>query len=296
MPSYPPLLLNLLVQALKDTEYKGWKTQVLDATFPVGSGPDGIMEALELISAESSEALRGGQCQAVILSDRLAGPERLPIPSLLAIGAVHQHLLQTKQRLKAGLFTEAGDAREVHDMATLIGYGADGVCPYVAYEAIAKMNDEGLVSAKAKEEYSNEELFSSYRKSVAKGILKVMSKMGISTLQSYKGAQVFEAVGLADEIVDRCFTGTTSRLRGTDFSSLYMDICRLHEKAFPHHTEQLPLIDNQGQFHYRDSGEAHLNNPETMVYLQMAARTNSREAYKLYSDAVTKANQKVALR
>ncbi|CAN0101113.1 unnamed protein product, partial [Discosporangium mesarthrocarpum] len=289
-------------QALKDTEYKGWKTFVLDATFPVGSGPDGLMEALDTICGESSEALQGGECQAVILSDRLAGPERLPIPSLLAVGAVHQHLLQTKQRLKAGIFVEAGDAREVHDMATLIGYGADGICPYVAYEAIAKMNAEGLVTAKAKEVYTNEELFKSYRKSIAKGILKVMSKMGISTLQSYKGAQVFEAVGLADEIVDRCFTGTTSRLRGTDFSSLYMDICRLHEKAFPPHSTQIPLIDNLGQFHYRDGGEAHLNNPETMVYLQarewglMAARTNSREAYKSYSDAVTAANQKVALR
>lgn len=291
-----PIIALEEMQALKDTEYKGWKTMVLDATFPVDSGPEGLMEALDQICMESSEALRGGQAQAVVLSDRLAGPERLPVPSLLAVGAVHQHLLTTKQRLKGAIFAEMGDAREVHDMAALIGYGADGVCPYVAYEAIAKMNHEGLVSAKAKEEYSDADLFKAYRKSLAKGMLKVMSKMGISTLQSYKGAQVFEAVGLADEIVDRCFTGTTSRLRGTDFSSLYMDICRLHQKAFPPNSSVMPLIDNLGQFHYRDGGEAHLNNPETMVYLQMAARNNSRDAYKSYSEAVTKANQRVALR
>eukprot|EP00903_Cladosiphon_okamuranus_P022094 g20316.t1 len=291
-----PILTLEEMQALKDTEYKGWKTQVLDATFPVSSGPDGLMEALDNICMESSEALRGGNCQAVILSDRLAGPDRLPVPSLLAVGAVHQHLLTTKQRLKGAIFAEMGDAREVHDMATLIGFGADGVAPYMAYEAIAKMNAEGLVSAKAKEDYSDADLFKAYRKSIAKGILKVMSKMGISTLQSYKGAQVFEAVGLADEIVDRCFTGTTSRLRGTDFSSLYMDICRLHQKAYPPNTTNLPLLDNQGQYHYRDGGEAHLNNPETMVYLQMAARNNSREAYKSYSEAVNAATQRVALR
>ncbi|CAN0302382.1 unnamed protein product, partial [Hapterophycus canaliculatus] len=117
-----PILTLDEIQALKDTEYKGWKTQVLDATFPVSSGPDGLMEALDNICMESSEALRGGNCQqAVILSDRLAGPDRLPVPSLLAVGAVHQHLLTTKQRLKGAIFAEMGDAREVHDMATLIG-------------------------------------------------------------------------------------------------------------------------------------------------------------------------------
>ncbi|CAM9236116.1 unnamed protein product [Phaeothamnion confervicola] len=291
-----PILTLSKLEALKNYQYKGWKTRVIDTTFPVDSGPEGLVEALDAICFEASEALQGGEHQAVVLSDRLAGPDRLPIPSLLACGAVHQHLLKTKQRLKAAIFMESGDAREVHDMATLIGFGADGVCPYVGYEAIAKLNADGLVEALVKQPVSDYDLFKSYRKSLAKGILKVMSKMGISTLQSYKGAQVFEAVGLADEIVDRCFTGTTSRLKGTDFGSLYMDIVRFHEKAYPRHSNEVPLLDNLGQFHLRDGGEAHLNNPETMVYLQMASRTNSREAYKMYSDAVTKANQKVTLR
>ena len=123
-------------------------------------------------------------------------------------------------RCQAAIFAEAGDAKEVHDFATMFGFGCDGVCPYVAYEALCKMNAEGMVEAKAKQEFTDEEIMKNYRKAAAKGLLKVMSKMGISTLQSYKGAQVFEAIGLADEVVDRCFTGTTTRIQGTDFEAL----------------------------------------------------------------------------
>lgn len=126
----------------------------------------------------------------MILSDKLVGPDRVALPSLLAVGAVHQHLLKTQQRPKAAIFAEAGDIKEVHDYATIFGYGCDGVCPYVAYEALSKMNAEGLVEAKSKQEFTDEELFANYRKAAAKGLLKVMSKMGISTLQSYKAAQV----------------------------------------------------------------------------------------------------------
>ncbi|CAM9488644.1 unnamed protein product [Chrysoparadoxa australica] len=290
-----PILTLDQMEAIKQSEYKGWKSTVIDTVFPANSGPEGLEEALDAICTEASEALASGS-QIVVLSDRLAGPDSLPVPSLLAAGAVHQHLLQTQQRLKGAIMMESGDAREVHDMATLIGFGADGVCPYLGYEALAKMNDDGLIEAKARQSFADEELFTTYRKSLSKGILKVMSKMGISTLQSYKGAQVFEAVGLADDIVDRCFTGTTSRLQGTDLNSLYMDLVRFHEQAFPPHSTDAPLMHNMGQYHYRDGGEAHLNSPETMIYLQMAGRTNSKESYKQYSDAVTDANTKVTLR
>ena len=213
------------------------------------------------------------------------------------MGAVHQHLLKTKQRPKAAIFAEAGDAKEVCDFATLFGYGADGVCPYMAYEAICKMNAEGQVEAKAKETFSDEEVMKNYRKAAAKGLLKVMSKMGISTLQSYKGAQVFEAVGLADEVVDRCFTGTTTRIQGTDFEAIYRDLERYHESAFPSTPSDLDdLVRSDGQFHYRDGGEAHLNTPGGMVNLQIAARTNSREAYKEFARLTNDQNKKVTLR
>ena len=167
----------------------------------------------------------------------------------------------------------------------------------MAYEAICKMNAEGMIEAKAKQEFTDEECMYNYRKAAALGILKVMSKMGISTLQSYKGAQVFEAVGLADEVVDRCFTGTTTRIQGTDFEGIYRDLERFHEDAFPKHAQQDQImVRSDGQFHYRDGGEAHLNTPANMAALQIAARTNSREAYKEFSRITNEQNKKVTLR
>eukprot|EP00520_Triparma_pacifica_P017027 CAMPEP_0118660008 /NCGR_PEP_ID=MMETSP0785-20121206/15425_1 /TAXON_ID=91992 /ORGANISM="Bolidomonas pacifica, Strain CCMP 1866" /LENGTH=1540 /DNA_ID=CAMNT_0006553169 /DNA_START=146 /DNA_END=4768 /DNA_ORIENTATION=+ len=277
-----------------------FSTAVIDCTMPVGGGAQGMLDAIDRICDEASSAVQGdlgvSGVQGVILSDRLAGPDRMPIPSLIAVGAVHQHLLSTKQRPKGAIFAECGDAREVHDFATLFGFGCDGVCPYVAYEALCKMNEEGLVEAKAKQTYSDHDIIQAYRNSASKGLLKVMSKMGISTLQSYKGAQVFEAVGLSEEIVDRCFTGTTTRIQGTDFSALYTDLERFHEAAYPKNDNEMPLIQNYGQFHFRDGMEAHLNTPESMVNLQIASRTNSREAYKQFAKITNAQTQKVALR
>jgi glutamate synthase (NADH) len=232
------------------------------------------------------------------LSDRFAGPDRLPLPSLLAVGAVHQHLLRTKQRPKAAIFAESGDIKEVHDFATIFGYGCDGVCPYMAYESICKMNSDGMIEAKSTQTFTDDEAMQNYRKAAAKGLLKVMSKMGISTLQSYKGAQVFEAVGLADEVVDKCFTGTTTRIQGSDFEALYRDLERFHQRAYPPVETELSgkLLLSDGQFHYRDGGESHLNTPAGMVNLQVAARTNSREAYKEFSRVTNEQNTRVTLR
>ena len=160
----------------------------IDCTFDANSNdPDALQKALDRIAEEASFAIQGELglegVQAVILSDKLAGPDRIPVPTLLAVGTVHQHLLKTKQRPKGAIFAESGDVREVHDFATLFGYGCDGVCPYVAYEGLAKMNNDGLIESISKQEFDDEELFSVYRKSAHKGLLKVMSKMGISTLQ-----------------------------------------------------------------------------------------------------------------
>ena len=302
-----PVLTLEQMRTLKDQEYKrsdgtvGFSTHVIDTTFPVGSGPDGMLQALERICDEAAEAIQGDLgkkgVEGIILSDRMAGPDCIALPSLLAVGAVHQHLLKTQQRPKAAVFAEAGDIKEVHDYATIFGFGCDGVCPHVAFEALSKMNAEGLVEAKAKEQYTDEELHNNYRNAAAKGMLKVMSKMGISTLQSYKGAQIFEAVGLADEIVDRCFTGTTTRIQGTDFEALYRDLERFHQSAYSSRENSTdPLVATDGQFHYREGGEAHLNTPGAMVNLQVAARTNSRDAYKEFARIVNEQNKKVTLR
>jgi glutamate synthase domain-containing protein 2/glutamate synthase domain-containing protein 1/glutamate synthase domain-containing protein 3 len=306
--SHPVLTLEEM-KALKNNELTSpdgktkFKTGVIDITFPIGSGPDGMLQALERICDEAADMIQGDAItaeegvQAVCLTDEMAGPDRMALPSLLAVGAVHQHLLKTKQRPKAAIFAEVGDAKEVHDYATIFGYGCDGVCPYVAYEAICKMNADGLVEAKAKREFTDDEIMANYRKAAAKGLLKVMSKMGISTLQSYKGAQVFEAVGLADEVVDRCFTGTTTRIQGSDFEALYRDLERFHESAFPSQSgESVLLVQSDGQFHFRNGGEAHLNTPAAMVNLQIAARTDSREAYKEFARLTNEQNKKVTLR
>jgi glutamate synthase domain-containing protein 2/glutamate synthase domain-containing protein 3/glutamate synthase domain-containing protein 1 len=305
--NHPVLTLEEMA-TLKGKEFKNtdgttkFKCTTIDTTFPVGSGIDGMLAALERICDEAADAIQGGEfgekgAQGVILSDKFAGPDRMALPSLLCIGAVHHHLIGTKQRPKAAIFAEVGDAKEVHDYATLFGYGCDGVCPYMAYESLSKMNVDGMVEATAKKEMSDEELFKNYRNAAAKGLLKVMSKMGISTLQSYKGAQVFEAVGLADEVVDRCFTGTTTRIQGTDFEAIYRDLERFHDDAFPKNdNENSVLVRSDGQFHYRAGGEAHLNTPESMVNLQIAGRTGSREAYKEFARITNEQNQKVTLR
>lgn len=165
--SHPVLTLEEMA-AIKDTEHRGWKARTIDITFPAGTGPQQLQEALNEICEQAAEAVQGSHqdgVQLIVLSDRLAGPDRFPIPSLLAVGAVHQHLLATKQRPRVGLFVESGDAREVHDMATMLGYGADGICPWVAYEALFKMNAEGHVKARTGgQEFEDSELVYGYRK------------------------------------------------------------------------------------------------------------------------------------
>eukprot|EP01035_Chromulina_nebulosa_P019726 gene19726-25654_t len=295
-----PILSLEQMQALKDSTYKGWITRVIDCTIPVGGGSQSLIEALFNICQESAEAVQGSLhldgAKIIILSDKMAGPDRIPIPSLLVVGAVHQHLIKTKQRPRAAIFLECGDAREVHDFSTLLGFGVDGVCPYLAYETLAKMNFDGVIKTRSGRDFTDEELYYTYRKSAAKGILKVMSKMGISTLQSYKGAQVFEAIGLDDEVMERCFAGTSSRIKGADFAALYQDLSQLHFEAYPPFTDLVPTLRNPGNFHYRNAGEAHLNTPEGMVALQQASRTNSREAFKVYTNHINETNKSVTLR
>ncbi|KAH9125252.1 hypothetical protein LEN26_003590 [Aphanomyces euteiches] len=272
-----------------------WRAKTLDATFPAYSGVTGLQKALDRLCEEATTAAAQGQA-VLVFSDKGAGAERFPIPSLLVIGAVHQHLLRTQQRTSVALFAECGDAKEVHDFATLLGFGADGVCPYMAYSALTHMNNEGLLEAIAKRKLEPSELWANYQTAVGKGLLKVMSKMGISTLQSYKGAQVFEAVGLGPDVVDRCFYGTTSRLQGSNMATLYDDIARLHEAGYPVHAIDAPLVRNPGQYHARENGEFHFNTPSAIVALQSAARTQSRDAYAQYRDLTNAASKRVTLR
>jgi glutamate synthase (NADPH/NADH) len=193
---------------------------------------------------------------------------------------VHHHLVRNRWRAQAALVVETAEAREVHHMCVLVGYGADAICPYLAIECILKLSREGLIRKKL----SDEELIGNYKHSCDGGILKVMSKMGISTVQSYKGAQIFEALGIDDEVVDRCFTGTATRIRGMTFELIAQDALALHEKGFPSRSiTEVPGLSETGEYHWRDGGEAHVNDPVSIANIQDAVRMKNDKSYEAYS-------------
>lgn len=236
-----PVLLPNEMRAVRDSYHNGMHATVIDATIPAQSEniSDGaaMTQALDLICASASSAIETRNSSVLIVSHENVSETRIAVPSLVAVGALHQHLLRTRQRGSAAIFVDAADAREVHDFCTLLGFGADAICPTLAYAAIEKMRVDGLVHAVsdgASVANSSEELFRTYQTAAGKGIMKVMSKMGISTLQSYKGAQIFEAIGLDSSVMSRCFAGTASRLSGASLDDLAADMRTLHLNAFGH--------------------------------------------------------------
>src|SRR5690606_16424435 len=196
--------------ALKHLNHRGWKARTIDITWPCSEGEAGLMAALDRICAEAEAAIDDGY-SLVVLTDRAISAQRVPISALAAVGAVHHHLVKAAKRTQLGIVVETGEAREVHHHCLLVGYGADAINPYLAFEALWQARRDGLLDANRFAD--DDKIVASYRKAVAKGMLKVMAKMGISTLQSYKGAQIFEAVGLKNDVIERCFAGTASRIQ-----------------------------------------------------------------------------------
>ena len=276
-----PILSNNQLAEIKHMDHRGWKTQLIDITWPVSEGTAGLSDALDRICKETEEAIENG-FQLVILSDRNIGPDRIPLPTLLATGAVHHHLVRQFKRTRIGIVVETGEAREVHHHCLLIGYGADAINPYMAFESLWQARRDGLMDAKMTDD---DTIVAAYRKAVAKGMLKVMAKMGISTLQSYKGAQIFEAVGIRDEVVDRCFVGTASRIQGVDFEVIATECIRRHEIGYPENqNDQSDLLPNNGEFHWRAGGERHMWDPQAISDIQLATRTNNYQSYKQFAD------------
>jgi glutamate synthase (NADPH/NADH) large chain len=274
-----PILSNQQLTDIRDMDYNGMRSKVIDITFD-SAEDNGFNKALDRICAEATTAIDDG-FSFVILSDRLISSTRIPLSALLACGAVHQHLIGLRKRMQIGLIIETGEAREVHHHCLLTGYGADAINPYLAFEALWQAQQEGLLGAIFSDE---DALVAAYKKGVAKGMLKVMAKMGISTLQSYRGAQIFEAVGLADEVVKRCFLGTASRVQGVNFDVLIKESRRRHAIGFPQRdSDRIPVLPNPGDIHWRSGGDAHMWNPNTIANLQIAARTNSAEAYAAFA-------------
>ncbi|KAL6533297.1 glutamate synthase [NADH] [Orobanche minor] len=296
-----PLLSIDQMEAMKKMNYRGWRSKVLDITFSKERGRKGVEETLDRICTEARKAIKEGYT-TLVLSDRAFSPKRVAVSSLLAVGAVHHHLVQKLERTRVALLVESAEPREVHHFCTLVGFGADAICPYLAVEAIWRLQVDGKIPSKATGEFhTKEELVKKYFKASNYGMMKVLAKMGISTLASYKGAQIFEAVGLSSEVMERCFKGTPSRVEGATFEALAHDALQWHEMAFP--SRALPAgsaeavaLPNPGDYHWRKGGEVHLNDPLAIAKLQEAARFNSVAAYKEYSKLVQELNKSCNLR
>jgi len=288
-----PILDNDELAALQQLDHRGWRAKTIDITFPRNSGREGLNAALQRISTEAQRAI-DDHYSLVILSDRAADKNNVPISALLASGTVHQFLVANETRSAIGLVLETGEAREVHHHCLLIGYGADAINPYLAFEALWDSRERGMFD-KAKHIQSDEDVVNAYRKAVAKGVMKVMAKMGISTLQSYKGAQIFEIVGLAEDIVERAFKGTASRVSGVGLTVLAEEMQRRHKRAYPERDAvRIPVLNNPGDFHWRKGGDAHMWDPAAIAELQVAARTNSEDAYWRFADHINEQNHKHA--
>ncbi|KAK4981440.1 glutamate synthase [NADH] [Elasticomyces elasticus] len=259
--------------------YSAWTVKTIDITFPKKEGIQGYLDALDRICDAAAEGIESNN-RVIVLSDRATSADRVAVSALLATGMVHHHLVRNRWRSQAALVVETAEAREVHHMCVLVGYGADAICPYLALECILKMEREGLVRRKL----SKEQMLDNYKHSCDGGILKVMSKMGISTLQSYKGAQIFEALGIDDSVVDRCFTGTATRIKGMTFELIAQDAFALHEKGFPtRNILEIPGLAETGEYHWRDGGEPHVNDPTSIANIQDAVRTKNDKSYEAYS-------------
>ena len=259
--------------------HREWTVKTIDITFPKDKGIDGYMDALDRICEAATEGIESNN-RILVLSDRATSIDRVPVSALLATGMVHHHLVRNRWRSRVALVAETAEAREVHHMCVLLGYGVDAICPYLAMECILKMNREKLIRKKL----TNEQVIQNYKYSCDGGILKVMSKMGISTLQSYKGAQVFEALGIDDSVVDRCFTGTATRIKGMTFELIAQDAFALHERGFPtRHIMSIPGLAETGEYHWRDGGEPHINDPVSIANIQDAVRTKNDKSYEAYS-------------
>ncbi len=277
-----PILTNEELAAIKHLDYRGWKTHTIDITYPKSQGPAGLKWALDRICGEARQAIVDG-FSLIVLSDRLASVNRVPVSALLATGAVHHHLVHNKERTRLGIVVETGEAREVHHFCLLTGYGADAVNPYMAFEALWQLQDDGDLAG----DWTHEQITAAYRKATKQGILKVMAKMGISTLASYKGAKIFEAVGISDEVMQKCFRETASRISGVGFEILGEEAFRRHELGYPtREAHGLPVLPNFGLFAWRSSGEKHAWNPHNIANIQKAARQGDKAAYKEFSKLV----------
>jgi glutamate synthase (NADPH) large chain len=274
-----PILRNQELEKLRQVSHEIFDAATLDISWPIEEGPEGMQRRLDGVCREADAQVDHG-ANILILSDRNLGPERVTIPSLLAVSAVHHHLVRAGTRLRTGLVIESGEPRDIHHMATLIGYGASAINPYLMFESLDELAERSLLP----EDLEIEEAELRIVKAIGKGLLKTISKMGISTIQSYCGAQIFEAVGLERELIDRHFTGTASRIGGVGAETLAAEALGRHFRAYPRTAREVLPVG--GVLQWRRDGERHIWNPDTIATLQHAVRAQAtRELAATNSDA-----------
>jgi len=284
-----PILKVHELDKIKYIDHPHFKSKTLDITFDIDGGESTLEEAIDQVCYRAENAVRYG-VNILILSDRNSGPDRAAIPSLLAVGAVHHHLIRHKMRVRTGILVEAGDVWETQHYATLLGFGASAINPYLTFETLLQIKSRNVFPANL----SDNEMFENYINAINFGLLKIFSKMGISTLQSYQGAQIFEALGLNKKVVDKCFYRTISRIEGVGFEGLAKEALRKHQLAYAEKPEENRRLEVGGIYQWKRRGEYHLFNPDTIHLLQQSTRKGDYNLYKSYSEKVNNQSEKAA--
>ena len=281
-----PIITNSELEQIRHVEREGFHPITLPILFPASNGPDGLGEAMESLFAAADRAILDGK-NILILSDRGVNSDSAAVPALLAISGLHHHLIRTGTRTRVSLVLESGEPREVHHFALLIGYGASAINPYLAFESLDDMIRQRLLVG-----VEHEKAVKNFVKAAIKGVVKTMAKMGISTIQSYRGAQIFEAVGLRRTLIDKYFSWTPSRVEGADLHAIGVELLARHKRAFALRGEARETLDVGGEYQWRAEGEQHLFNPETIHSLQKAVRTGDYATFKKYSALVNDQDRK----
>lgn len=283
---HKPVLTNEELEKLRSLNRLYFRTLTLPILFNPEEDGESMQQALEKLFARADEIIANDEANIIILSDRGIDRNHAPIPALLAVAGLHHHLIRKGTRTQIGLVVESGEPREVHHFAMLIGYGAVAINPYLAFESIKTMIQQGLISG-----FDYKKAAANYTKAVVKGVVKVHSKMGISTIESYCGSQIFEAIGLSKAFVDTYFTWTPSRIEGVGMDVVAKEAAMRHAAAFPKRSGSSPCLPPGGQYQWRYDGEVHLFNPETIYKLQQACRTGSYDTYQTYAAMINDPDQ-----
>lgn len=284
-----PVLTNEQMEKIRQVKHTNFRSKTIHAVFEADGNPKSLEKALDKICIDADKAIIDEGNNILIISDRNMNEKYAPIPSLLAVGAIHHHLIRNGRRVRAGILVESGDTRETHHFATLIGFGANAVNPYMAFDTIAALVKKGKID---KKEISIEKAHKNYVKAIGEGLLKIFSKMGISTLQSYHGAQIFEAVGLNSNVIEKCFAGTVSRIEGVSFEGIAKEALIRHRIAYPEKPLPGKRLEVGGVHQWKRRGEFHLLNPETIALLQKSTKLNDYNIFKEYTKKVNDQTEK----